>query len=442
MRTTEDRAVAAGDSVNPVLWQSILDDALTRIAARFARVEPRTTAKDLVTGLLSGVGRKNCWWLAEHAGHGTPDKLQRLLRTAKWDADDVRDDVRAYVADELGHPDGVLIPDETGFLKKGLGSVGVQRQYTGTAGRIENAQVAMFLAYATPLGHALIDRRLYLPQKSWCADTDRCATAGVPDGTVFTTKPMLAKQAILDALAAGVQARWVTADEVYGGDPKLRDALQDNRIGYVLAVACDHRVPAFNTKIRADVLAAGVPNRSWQRMSAGPGAKGPRFYAWAWVDIAETAGEYRWLLIRKNLTTGELAFYRCWSPVPVTLADLVRVAGTRWAVEECFQTGKDQVGLDQYQVRGWTGWHRFITLAMLALAALTVMAAKSRPATPADPESDTHIAVTVAEVRRLFNALVTVVTRDAARTLRCSLWRRKVQATARRSHYSKRLTTG
>ncbi len=294
--TTNDRAVAAEDSVNPVLWQSILDDALARIGSRFARVEPRATAKALATGLLSGIGRKNCWWLAEYAGHDTPDESQRLLRTARWDADMVRDDVRAYVTEELGHPDGVLIADETGFLKKGLGSVGVQRQYTGTAGRIENAQVAVFLAYATPLGHALIDRRLYLPQKAWCADAGRCATAGIPDGTVFTTKPMLAKQAILDAVAAGVQARWVTADEVYGGDPKLRDALQGNGIGYVLAVACDHRVPAFNSKSHAGVLAAGVPTRSWQRLPAGPGAKGPRFYAWAWVDIAETLGKCRWLL--------------------------------------------------------------------------------------------------------------------------------------------------
>jgi SRSO17 transposase len=316
----------------------------------------------------------------------------------------------------------------------------VQRQYTGTAGRIENAQVAVFLAYATPLGHALIDRRLYLPRKAWCADADRCAAAGIPENTVFTTKPMLAKQAILDALAAGVPARWVTADEVYGDDPKLRDALEQHRIGYVLAVACDHRVPAYLTRSRADILAAGIPKRSWQRLSAGHGAKGPRYYAWAWVKLVE--GESRWLLIRRNTTTGELAFYRCFSPTPVTLAELVRVAGTRWAVEECFQTAKDQVGLDQYQVRGWTGWHRFVTLAMLALAVLTVMATHSRPATPPDPLTDTHIALTIAEVRRLFNTLVTVVNRDAARALRCSLWRRKAQATARRSHYRKRLATG
>jgi SRSO17 transposase len=284
------------------LWQSILDEALARIACRFARVEPRATARVLVTGLLSGIGRKNCWWLAEQAGHETPDKMQRLLRKASWDADAVRDDVRGFVAEQLGHPDGVLIVDETGFLKKGTTSVGVQRQYTGTAGRIENAQVAVFLAYATPLGHALIDRRLYLPQKSWCADPDRCAQAGVPEQSVFTTKPMLAKHAILDALAAGMEAKWVTGDEVYGGDPKLRNALQDKRIGYVLAVACDHRVPAFNTRIRADVLAAAVPAQSWQVLSAGAGAKGPRLYAWAWFTIAGPDA-YRWLLIRRNMTT-------------------------------------------------------------------------------------------------------------------------------------------
>lgn len=439
--TTEDRAVAVEDSVNPVLWQSILDDALARIAGRFARVEPRATAKLLVRGLLSGIGRKNCWWLAEHAGHESPDRMQRLLRKARWDADAVRDDVRSFVAEHLGHPGGVLVVDETGFLKKGTASVGVQRQYTGTAGRIENAQVAVFLAYAGPLGHALIDRRLYLPQKSWCADSERCTAAGVPADTVFTTKPMLAKQAILDALDAGIAAKWVTGDEVYGGDPKLRNALRDKQIGYVLAVACDHRIPAFNTSSRVDVIAAGVPAQSWQVLSAGVGAKGPRLYAWAWITIAGS-DTYQWLLIRRNMTTGELAFYRCGSPARTTLAELVRVAGTRWTVEECFQAAKDQIGLDQYQVRGWTGWHRFITLAMLALAVLTVMAAQSRPATPADPHTDTHIALTIAEVRRLFNALVTIVTGDAAKTLRASLWRRKVQATARRSHYQRRIAAG
>jgi SRSO17 transposase len=246
-----------------------MDEALARIAGRFARVEPRAAAKDLVTGLLSGVGRKNCWWLAEHAGHGTPDKLQRLLRTAKWDADAVRDDVRAYVAGHLGHPDGVLIPDETGFLKKGTTSVGVQRQYTGTAGRVENAQVAMFLTYATPLGHALVDRRLYLPQRSWCADTDRCAAAGIPEATLFTTKPMLAKQAICDALDAGLPARWITGDEIYGADPKLRTALEHRGIGYVLAVARDHRVTAYRNSVRADALAAGLPAKAWRRLRAG-----------------------------------------------------------------------------------------------------------------------------------------------------------------------------
>jgi SRSO17 transposase len=406
---------------------------------RFARVEPRATAKDLVTGLLSGVERKNCWWLAEAAGHGTPDAMQRLLRTAKWDADAVRDDVRSYVVEHLGHPGGVLIADETGFLKKGIHSVGVQRQYTGTAGRVENSQVAVFLAYASPAGHALIDRRLYLPQASWCADTQRCAAAAVPEQVSFATKPALAGQAICDALDAGVPARWVTADEVYGGDPKLRTGLEHRGIGYVLAVACDHHVPSFGVKVRVDVLAARLPRRSWQRLSAGDGAKGPRLYDWAWIDIADTAGEHRWLLMRRNITTDELAFYRCWSPVPVSLRELVRVAATRWAVEECFQTSKDQIGLDHYQVRGWTPWHRFITLAMLALAVLAVMAAASRADPPAQPHTDTHIPLTIAEIRRLLNALVMTPARDLTRTLRWSLWRRKVQARARRSHYQRRL---
>jgi SRSO17 transposase len=417
----------------------MLDDALGRIAGRFTRVEPRATAKDLVTGLLSGVERKNCWWLAEAAGHGTPDAMQRLLRTAKWDADAVRDDVRSYVVEHLGHPRGVLIADETGFLKKGIHSVGVQRQDTGTAGRIENSQVAVFLAYASPTGHALIDRRLYLPQASWCADTERRAAAAVPEQVSFATKPALAGQAIFDALDAGVPARWVTADAVYGGDPKLRTGLEHRGIGYVLAVACDHHVPSFGVKVRADVLAARLPRRSWQRLSAGDGAKGPRLYDWAWIDIANTAGEYRWLLIRRNITTGELAFYRCWSPAPVSLRKLVRVAAIRWAVEECFQTSKDQIGLDHYQVRGWTPWHRFITLAMLALAILAVMAATT-PADPLDqPHTDAHIPLTIAEIRRLLNALVMTPARDLAQTLRWSLWRRKVQARARRSHYQRRL---
>jgi SRSO17 transposase len=193
-----------------------LDELMARVAGRFARVEPRRTAGAFVEGLLSQVEQKNCWWLAQHAGHASPDAMPRLLSAAVWDADGVRDDVRGFVAEHLGHRDGVLAPDETGFVKKGTCSAGVQRQYTGTAGRIENAQVWVFLAYASPRRRALIDRRLYLPEHTWCADPPRCAAAGVPPEIGFATKPALAAQMVTAALEAGVRVCWVAADEVYG----------------------------------------------------------------------------------------------------------------------------------------------------------------------------------------------------------------------------------
>lgn len=435
MRTTEDRAVAVCHSVDPAGWRVILDEAVTRVAGRFARPQPRVTAGQFVEGLLSSVERKTCWSLAERAGHADPQAMQRLLRTAVWDADAVRDDVRDWLISRIGHPDGVLVTDETGFLKKGVCSVGVQRQYTGTAGRIENSQVGVFLAYASPHGRALIDRRLYLPETSWCARPDRLTAAGVPSEVRFATKPALARQMITAALDAGVPARWVTGDEVYGADPDLRADLEHRRIGYVLAVGCDRRVPVNDgrTLVRADEIAQRIPSREWQINSCGPGAKGPRDYLWAWITTATTPDEYRWLLIRRNRTTGELAFYLCWSPRPVPLHTLVRVAGSRWSIEELFQTGKGEVGLDHYQVRGWTGWHRFITLAMLALAVLTILAAQQ---SDADPEI---IALTVAEIRRLLNAFVLAIPLPPQHILHWSIWRRTSQARARRSHYQRRL---
>jgi SRSO17 transposase len=370
--------------------------------------------------------------------------MQRLLRQAVWDADRVRDDVRDLVVETLGRPDGVLIPDETGFLKKVAGSVGVQRQYTGTAGRIENSQVAVFLAYASAAGRALVDRRLYLPA-AWVQDRDRCAAAGVLQSVTFATKPRLALDMVRDAVAAGVPARWVTADEVYGNDSTFRAAVAALGLGYVLAVACDHRVILSQGAIRTrvDHLAATLPTAAWQRYSAGVGSKGPRWYAWAWIDISDSGGRGQTLLIRRNTTTGELAFYRCWTPTPVSLPVLVRVAGIRWCVEESFQAAKGQVGLDHYQVRGWKPWHRFITLAMLALAVLVLLAG----AAPADPDPYGYarqhdpIALTTSEIRRLLNILITRPVHGLAHLLHWSNWRRYHQAAARRAHYRRRLST-
>src|SRR4051794_31294278 len=286
--------------------------------------------------------------------------MQHLLSRARWDTDGVQQDLRDYVVEHLGEAGAVLVIDETGDVKKGTHTVGVQRQYTGTAGRIENAQVAVYLSYAGARGHALIDRELYLP-RSWIDDPGRCAAAGVPVEAGFATKPALAAAMLARTLDAGVPARWVAGDEVYGADPDLRTQLETRRVGYVLAIAGNRRLPTAAGPLRADVLAAALPRRAWQRLSAGPGAKGQRYYDWACLELPAPARPDAddcgagcwWLLIRRSRHTGELAFYRCYAPAPVRLIQLVAVAGRRWTVEESFQAGKGLAGRDEHQVRRW-----------------------------------------------------------------------------------------
>jgi SRSO17 transposase len=409
-----------------------------RIAPRFGRVEPRRRVGKLVLGLLAGLPRANCWTIAEHAGDRTPDGMQHLLSRARWDHEAVREDLRDYVVDHLGDTEAVLVVDETGDLKKGTDTVGVQRQYTGTAGRIENAQVAVYLSYSSASGHAFIDRALYLP-RSWTDDPDRCAAAGVPDRTPFATKPALAAQMIERALDAGAPASWVAGDEVYGNDPALRAMLHDRGLGYVLAVARDHRVRTHAGIRRAVDLAVTLPASVWQTRSCGNGSKGHRWYAWAMVDLDDqnVPGQSR-LLIRRNRRTGELAFYRCYSPTPVPLGAFVAVAGRRWTVEENFQQGKQLAGLDEHQVRRWTSWHRWTVLAMLAHAFLAVTAAAERAR---QQPSTTLIAMTCNEIRRLFVSIVDHVRHDLEHLLRWSRWRRRHQARARASHYRRQALT-
>jgi SRSO17 transposase len=430
--------VAAGHSVDPARWQAGLEELLGRIAGRFPRVEPRRRARAFVLGLLADLPRKNCWTIAEHAGDPSPDGMQHLLGRAVWDHDAVRDDLRDYVVEYLGDPDGVLVIDETGDLKKGSQTVGVQRQYTGTAGRIENAQVAVYLVYATDAGHAMIDRELYLP-RGWTRDPERLTAASVPDQVGFATKPSLATQMLARTLEAGVPAAWVTGDEVYGADPGLRAELEARGVGYVLAVACDHRVVAAGDTYRADILLARVPARAWQCVSAGRGAKGHRYYDWAFIrlddgDSSPGGQGQRWLLVRRNRTTGELAFYHCWTPHPVSLATLVRVAGRRWTIEERFQTGKGLCGLDQHQVRRWRSWYRWTTLAMVAHAFLVVAALTDRTRHP--PPSGL-IELTCNEVQHLFATLLARPAGDLGHRLGWSLWRRRHQARARACHYQR-----
>jgi SRSO17 transposase len=356
-------------------WSDELEALCERIAPRFGRVEVRRRAGAFLQGLLSNTDRKNGWQLAEHAGEHTPDGMQRLLNHARWDADEVRDDLRGYVAEQLGDPGGVLVVDETGFIKKGTKSAGVQRQYSGTAGRIENCQVGVFLAYASRRGHALVDRELYLPE-SWTADRQRRQEAGIGEQVQFRTKPQLARAMLERALDAGVPCSWVTGDEVYGGDGRLRRWLEERDVPHVLAVKRSQALWSLRLRQeRAFQLAAQLPAGAWRRLSAAAGAKGPRIYAWARVPIRplREPGRGHWLLVRRSLADGELAFYVCYGPARTSLAELVRVAGTRWMVECSFQAAKGQAGLDHYEVRRYQAWYRHVTLAMLALAFLAVM---------------------------------------------------------------------
>jgi SRSO17 transposase len=363
-------------------WVSGLDGLFGRVAGRFGRVEPRRQARAYLLGLLVPIERKNGWQLAEAAGDTAPDRMQRLLNSARWDPREVRDDLRDYVMDNLGHSEGVLIVDDTGFLKKGDKSAGVQRQYSGTAGRVENCQLGVFLAYASSLGRALIDAELYLP-KSWTDDPARCARAGIPAQEAFATKPALARTMLARALQAGVPVSWVTADEAYGMDFKFRRFLEEHHVSYVVAVPKSQWIgTGWGGQIRADTATAQAPAEAWEHRSCGQGAKGERLYDWALatVHFETEPGYQRWLLVRRSLTPNakgepELAYYLCHAPVGTSMEDLIAIAGARWAIEECFQSAKNETGLDHYQVRRYDAWHRHITLAMLAHAYLAVTAA-------------------------------------------------------------------
>jgi SRSO17 transposase len=364
-------------------WVAGLDDLFALVAGRFPRVEPRRRARAYVRGLLAPLAVKNGWTLAEAAGDATPDGMQRLLNAAAWDAGGVRDDVRGYAVRHLGSADGVLVVDETGFVKKGTRSAGVQRQYSGTAGRVENCQLGVFCAYVTARGRALVDRELYLP-RSWTEDRERCRAAGVPDDAGFATKPELARAMLGRVLDAGVPAAWVTADEAYGRDGKFRAWLEQRRAGYVVAVDSRQAIAGDAGTSRADALACHAPDQAWKRRSCGNGAKGPRLFDWAAATLPDDGtappGWSRYLLIRRSLARNakgehEPACYLCAAPAGTADEELIRVAGSRWAIEECFQTAKNETGLDQYQVRRYDAWYRHATLAMLAHAYLAVTAA-------------------------------------------------------------------
>jgi SRSO17 transposase len=387
MEDTRSRAAGAHAA-----WSERFNELFAQVAGSFPNAKVRRHGRAYLLGLLSQQERKTSWQLAEFAGDATPDGLQKLLSSAPWDEGACRDALARYVVRGFGDPGAVLAPDETGFLKKGRMSAGVARQYTGTAGRVENCQVGVFLAYCAPDGaRALIDRELYLPKKWAQEDRQRCRAAGIGDDVPFATKPQLARKMLARAVKAGVPFRWAAGDEVYGASPELREWLEEQKKGYVLAVACNATVETQAGPKRAGEATALVPADAWQRISCADGSKGPRLYDWA---LIATDRADRHLMVRRSLQPGEkgeleLAFYRCYSPGPVTLAELAAVAGARWGIEDCFAEAKNEAGLDHYQVRRYRAWYRHVTLSMLAHAFLAVAAHAARPPEPVPARGST-----------------------------------------------------
>jgi SRSO17 transposase len=366
------------DLLDVQVWTQYWAEVERRIRPCFARADAAGQAMQYLTGLLSPAERKNSWQLAEICGAATPYGFQHLLGRAIWDADALRDHVRTYITDYLATLDAVGVIDESGFLKKGDHSAGVARQYSGTAGKIENCQIGVFLTYASEHGHTLLDRELYLP-KAWTDDRERCRRAGIPDERRFATKPLLARQMLERTFAAGVNLAFVAGDSVYGDDRGLRQWLEGRRQAYVLAVSGKEYVWRTQQQRLVSALLADLPGEGWARLSAGAGSKGPRWYDWLRLALHDPAepGFKRWLLVRRSISDRtDVTAYVTFAPTATTLPHLVRVAGMRWTVEESIQTGKGEVGLDHYEVRSWTGWYRHITLAMWAQAFLAVVRAE------------------------------------------------------------------
>lgn len=369
--------VGIGMDAKTVLgWSKRFDELTDRVGPCFGRRDLRSRATGYLRGLLSSVERKNSWQVSAHLGDEKPYGVQRLLGRARWDADAVRDQLFRYASEHLSDScdPGVLIVDETGFLKKGDKSAGVQRQYSGTAGRIENCQIGVFMALATSRGRVLIDRELYLPE-SWCVDAPRCREVGVPEDRVFETKPKLAMKMLRRAFEAGMKPAFVLADEVYGNDSKFRRFLENRGQPFVVAVQCGQRLWRGLNQQRVDEIAAGLPSKAWFRMSIGEGVKGPRMYEWAALRFGTPTekGLVRWLLVRRNVQSQEHAYYLCTASKKATARTLAIAAGQRWAIEICFEAAKQETGLDEYEVRSWDGWYRHVTLSMFALAFLTVV---------------------------------------------------------------------
>lgn len=360
-------------------WHKELGKVSDQLSDRFVRQEMKDRCEVYLECLLAQVDRKNGWQLADYAGDATPKNIQHFIGRAKWNANEVRDDLHSYVVKQIGDPEGVLIVDETGFLKKGSKSAGVTRQYSGTAGRIENSQIGVFMAYRSKKGHTLFDRELYLP-KAWTDDRPRCQEANIPNEVTFATKPELARRMLKRAFADNIPASWVVADEVYGSDSKLRRLLEKQGLGYVVTVPCNQHLFLDGIRTRVDDHVKNLPVNAWKKLSCGDGTKGKRYYHWAYLKFGSLtdAKMQSGLLVRRSLTNPEdLAYFFTSSPLGTKVQKLVTIAGSRWAIEECFEQAKQETGLDEYEVRSWHAWYRHITLSMFAHAMLVAIRRKA-----------------------------------------------------------------
>jgi SRSO17 transposase len=432
-------------------WGQELERLHARIARRFARPEPRRRALAYLKGIVSAVERKNGWQLAEHAGEARPDGMQRLLNSAVWDADLVRDDLRTYILERLGDPHAVLVIDETSFRKRGKKSAGVKQQYCGTTGRVENCQVGVFLSYVSQKGHTLIDRELYLP-KEWIDHPERCREAGIPEETRFRTKCELAQLMVERLWNAQIPFAWVVADTVYGGNLDLRIWLQAHGYSYVLAVACDEPVGIQTTTGRKRVTVAEAEAlllhaEDWQRLSMSEGTKGSRLFDWAVMPILHEWEDdgHHFLLVRRCLDNpSEKAYYFVFAPLGTTLAEMVQAIGQRWCIEECFETTKD-MGLSDYEVRGFTAWYRHVTLVMIVeacLAGICATASVSSPELTTAEGTCPLLPLTIAEVRHLLAYLLWPLHRSQILLLGWSWWRRCHQSRASYFHTKRRCAAG
>ena len=380
------QAFLTGSALETVChWSNTLKSFQQRLSPYFARCEARQAAFNYIQALLSPVERKNGWQIAEQVGNANPYQVQHLLGRAQWNAEKLAQEVRQYGVEGLGEPDDIFAVDETGFLKQGNQSVGVQVQYYGTTGHLENCQVGVFLAYITGKGHTLIDRRLYLP-KSWADDAQKRDKVGVPETVRFATKAQLAQQMLQSAWDAGFRSAWVVADEVYGNDTGFGRWLeQTGQQPYVLTVNKRHAVVIGWQPYRAEALCQSLLPEQWQRLSCSQGSKGEREYEWARVAIncGDSCDFQRWLVFRRSLEQLDqpqhISYYQVFAPKHTSLATIAKVVGRRWCIEECFKLAKSQLGLADYEVRSWTGWHRHMTLVLATQVFLTVLRAQVEP---------------------------------------------------------------